>query len=136
MADKKEKAPEPEIEFLFESIDNPKESFGGSFSEAYEELAWRGFRMLFQKGRIESATTRELNMITGTSIDKIQDLYVSQPPQDTAARIEKHRQAQERLQLFMKDYGKTRAEAMEIFKEKAPLVYQILSTGQNSEMVS
>ncbi len=125
-----------EVTEIFDTIENPRERFANSYSEAYDELVWRSFRVLFERGRIEAATTRELNMLLGTSVDKIQDLAVSRLPDDQSARLERHRQAQEKLQEFMRLYGLTRGEALDFLKKEAPTVFELIVAPTQGEKAS
>jgi len=61
----------------------------------------------------------------GIAIDKMR-LLREESTAITESRSERQRWAQEKLQEFMRDYGLSREEALEVLEKEAPTLHELL----------
>ncbi len=126
------------LDEVFEGIDDPRAKFQNNYVDAFDELIWRAFRILFRPGRIEHATTRELIALLGSSVDRmdrIRELTALMALSGDGAKAErqKHLWAQGKVQELMKEFGLSREEALEMIKQDAPTVHELAVAGQHSK---
>ena len=95
----------------------------GDLASKMEEVAWRLAEAIPSK--INDAPLNQIALSLGIVIDKMR-LLREESTAINENRAERRRWAQEKLQGFMRDYGLSREEALDILKKDAPTVYELL----------
>jgi len=90
-----------------------------------EDIAWQLAEAIPDK--INNAPLGQTMISLGIAIDKMR-LLREDSTSITESRSERQRWAQEKLQEFMRDYGFSRGEALEVLEKDAPTVYGLLTT--------
>jgi hypothetical protein len=97
----------------------------GQLSSKMEDIAWQLAEAIPDK--INNAPLSQTMISLGIAIDKMR-LLREESTSITESRSERQRWAQEKLQEFMRDYGFSRGEALEVLEKDAPTVYGLLTT--------
>ena len=95
----------------------------GDLAERMEEIVWQLAEAI--PGKINDAPLNQVAVSLGILIDKMR-LLREESTAINENRPERRRWAQEKLQEFMRGYGLSREEALNILKKEAPTVYELL----------